>query len=437
MIRDKYLANKLFEFNGYRGSLQDQTGNGTLTVASAPYWGRKNGRCINFDGINDSLSYGNISNLGSGDWTFDMVISFPVLGNQEYLISKYQNADNRWYIRKNIGGELFMFSKVGGTTVISATSNANFTEASKEYKVTVVGDRTNGLKFYVNGVDETGTITTFDAANLDNTGALAMAKWDVSFGESCNGYTEIYNTAFTPQDVAESFEEWQLSQPYNIVDFRSIEASTGMADGVVPAYIADGKGWNESVANVTSGFLENTNFEVGSGTWQVDDGDGFNKQITCLAPGTAALPFSFVYGTVEFDLYKGAENNETVVTYAGTVNAAWNDAAQTGYRFRFNSSERVALSRLNGGVDTALGYTASSYMVIDTWYSIRITKDTSGVTSMYIKGGAFVDWTLVDVSGGAGSNPVTDNTITTANLFVLNLGALDAIRNINIIPYIK
>ena len=48
---------------------------------------------------------------------------------------------------------------------------------------------------------------------------------------------------------------------------------------------------------------------------------------------------------------------------------------------------------------------------------------------MYIKGGAFGidDWTLVDVSGGYATNPITDTTYNTSKYFVLEFDALDRI----------
>ena len=52
---------------------------------------------------------------------------------------------------------------------------------------------------------------------------------------------------------------------------------------------------------------------------------------------------------------------------------------------------------------------------------------------MFIKGGSFGDdYQLVDVSGGSGSNPVTDNTFTTSNFFVADLDTGDSIANIEI-----
>jgi len=52
-------------------------------------------------------------------------------------------------------------------------------------------------------------------------------------------------------------------------------------------YIVDGRGWNESVANVTTGFLENTTFKVNTGTWKVSDRgteDG-RKILECVGDG--------------------------------------------------------------------------------------------------------------------------------------------------------
>ncbi|NCP72303.1 hypothetical protein GW835_02840 [archaeon] len=62
-------------------------------------------------------------------------------------------------------------------------------------------------------------------------------------------------------------------------------------------------------------------------------------------------------------------------------------------------------------------------------------KDTFAV---FIKGGEFGDdWTLVDTTGGSGTNPVTDSTYTTSNYFVADLDAGDRIANVKIKPNIE
>ena len=68
-------------------------------------------------------------------------------------------------------------------------------------------------------------------------------------------------------------------------------------------YIADGKGWNESVANATSGFLTNTGWTVDSGTWAVQSADGFNKKLACIGTGRVSALNGQAYGTWEWDVY--------------------------------------------------------------------------------------------------------------------------------------
>ena len=58
-------------------------------------------------------------------------------------------------------------------------------------------------------------------------------------------------------------------------------------------------------------------------------------------------------------------------------------------------------------------------------YDIRITRSATGVFTSYIKGGAFADWTLIDPTGGSGTNPVTDNTHTTSCCATIDMDAGD------------
>jgi len=332
------------------------------------------------------------------------------------------------WIVDGVGGVLSKVSDPERGQVLAVYSGAGNITYAYQYNIEVGYYRLRG---WLKGDSANGGIARIKVGGTWMTGSNATDTWQM-----------IDEVIYNPSNSSTPFKMGQTTATTSYAYYSDIECiklnSNNENDFASPkAYIADGNGWNESVANVTAGFLENTSFEIGSGTWQVDDVDGFNKQISCIGAGTAAIPMGQNYGTWEFDLYKGGDGNETIVTFMGTVNAVWNDAAQTGYRFRFNSTERVALSRLNTGTDTFLGYTASSYVAIDTWYSIRVTRATNGAFNFYIKGGAFADWTLADVSGGAGSNPVTDNTITTSNYFVLNFGALDAIKNIKILPYIE
>jgi hypothetical protein len=53
--------------------------------------------------------------------------------------------------------------------------------------------------------------------------------------------------------------------------------------------------------------------------------------------------------------------------------------------------------------------------------------------AVFIKGGSFgSEWTLVDTTGGSGSNPVTDSTYTTSNFMVCDLDSGDKISQIRL-----
>ena len=84
--------------------------------------------------------------------------------------------------------------------------------------------------------------------------------------------------------------------------------------------------------------------------------------------------------------------------------------------------------------------TAASYVKINTRYRFKVTRNSFtdefvvgavGTFAVYIRGGDFgTDYVLVDVSGGTGSNPATDNTYTTSNYLVADLDTGDQISNI-------
>jgi hypothetical protein len=104
------------------------------------------------------------------------------------------------------------------------------------------------------------------------------------------------------------------------------------------------------------------------------------------------------------------------------------------YSLIFATTEGVTFMK---NYSTALFYTANSYITINTWYKIKVTRTKLGVFTMYIKGGAFGNvYTLVSVTGG-GTNPVTDTTYNASEYFVLDFDAGDRIALINILDGIK
>ena len=146
--------------------------------------------------------------------------------------------------------------------------------------------------------------------------------------------------------------------------------------------------------------------------------------LKCTTAGIISIPCNQAYGSWEFDLYS-VGSNDTYVRYIAS-----NTAGDYGYQAEFNSAKRFAFSRWSTA-RSALAYSASSYVSAGTWHRVRMKRNTNGSTSFEIKGGSFgSDYVSVNVSGGGGTNPYTDNTYTYSNYFLLSFGVGDRISNI-------
>lgn len=113
--------------------------------------------------------------------------------------------------------------------------------------------------------------------------------------------------------------------------------------------------------------------------------------------GVSQWPENDAYGTYEFDFRKEQDATTEVYLILGNTDAAWNAATQNGYAFRFTAvNHEIQFWRVTGGAfAVALLITGAGYISLDTSYRIRAVRRISGVWSIYIKGGAFVDWTLI------------------------------------------
>jgi hypothetical protein len=164
------------------------------------------------------------------------------------------------------------------------------------------------------------------------------------------------------------------------------------------------------------------------------------KYLENVSSGVIGIPSNTAYGSYEFDWYKGADSNTFALAIVNNKNITWGGDLGGSYWFQVSSNESLRL--LKGNVSDIMN-TANSYIANNTWYRVRITRSTAGVFTMLIKGGAFTPtagydgWTLVSVSGGSGTNPVTDTTTTTSSYLVIQASTGDRVANIVIKDGIK
>lgn len=120
-----------------------------------------------------------------------------------------------------------------------------------------------------------------------------------------------------------------------------------------------------------------------------------------------------------------------------------------GYRYAIDGVIKSNVENTVSGRNSII-LTSTSLVQYLTFYNLSTVTDyeISGLTirriypadtfAVFIKNGSFGDnWTLVDTTGGSGSNPVVDSTYTTSEYFVADLDAGDRLANIKIMDGVK
>ena len=329
------------------------------------------------------------------------------------------------WIVDGVGGVLSKVSDPERGQVLAVYSGAGNITYAYQYNIGVGYYRLRG---WLKGDSANGGIARIKVGGTWMTGSNATDDWQM-----------IDEVIYNPSAANVPFKMGQTAATTSYAYYSDIECiklnSNNENDFASPrAYIADGKGWNESVANVTSGDLENTDFKVQSGTWKVVDVDSFNKQIKCIVAGRASIPSEQVYGTWECEIYHSA-STESRVYFIANSSIAHGSSGQSGYMISLLSTERIALHRNNGdGTSTTLFQTVQDYIPENTLIRLRITRKTNNQFIVYFSLNGLTWTEAVEESG---SNPVIDATYTASTNVVLSFGALDAIRNIRFIPYIE
>lgn len=158
--------------------------------------------------------------------------------------------------------------------------------------------------------------------------------------------------------------------------------------------------------------------------------------------GSIAMRSSVAFLELEFLIYKSLLLNQTRVEFIDN-----NDTARDvgGYRVELGENNEVMLVKTTL---STLFATAHDFIALDTYYKIKVVRlsttgkfhdigndvDYDGDTfAVFIKGGSFGDtYTLVDVAGGSGTNPVKDSDYRISNFITIDSDVGDIIGNISV-----
>jgi len=146
------------------------------------------------------------------------------------------------------------------------------------------------------------------------------------------------------------------------------------------------------------------------------------KYLECTSAGTVILPSDKAYGTWYMSYNKLSTAVELFVRFIS--NSTTSNAGS--YWLNFRTSEAIDVLR-DGSA--SLFSSAINYVLIDTWYDLKVTRTYAGVWNTYVRGAQHGnDWVLIPA--GTGANPATDTTYTTSKYCVVNFAIGDKITKI-------
>ncbi len=268
---------------------------------------------------------------------------------------------------------------------------------------------TRGNKFIYYNND---TIPTY---KIDSSGeniyyilnGLNLAKYQLNT-DSGSAWIEDSDSPVSAAKVNGVFPYYIFGKPRDVkqIGYYNVPGDTSLADDFSDG---DDSGWT-----------------VKSGSFSVDNSvpnplSANQYSLVCNEPGIIGIPCTQAYGTWQFDIYKGADDNNLEVDFI--ADRIDNAIHQNGYYFTNNSSEAVGLAKSTVGSAPGLMSSADNYTAKEgTWYRITITRNSKGEFYTYIEGGRvyFKNFNFcyrVD----SGTNPVIDTSYTTSNYFVLSL----------------
>jgi len=183
----------------------------TCTVTGAVW--KPNGRL--FDG-DDCIALGSLAalQLGTGDFSIEFWIKKASVGASQFIISRYQNINNRWYISSvDVSGIIFLYctaSTVGN--VFNVESSTDICDNAWHH-IVVCGDRGTQGYVYLDGSDDTSATKVCLANDADNTGTPYIGRYATSYITANIGEFRQYNRLLSAGEVAHNYNvtKWRYS----------------------------------------------------------------------------------------------------------------------------------------------------------------------------------------------------------------------------------
>jgi len=151
-----------------------------------------------FNGIDQYVNFGDTLDLKNYDWLFADWVKDDNLASK-YFISKYEDANNHWYIGTDANGNIVAKAVDSGTTIwdyVSQTALIN--DAWNFVAVARIG---SDIKMCINGTEVSVTANTaVQPGSVENAGNLYKMRFNTTYSDGYDGISPIY--IFDGQDGA-------------------------------------------------------------------------------------------------------------------------------------------------------------------------------------------------------------------------------------------
>jgi len=209
----------LWSFNGpdvswtsaTAGTATDRSGGGntgTLTNMSqstSPVLG-KLGQALNFDGSEDYVTYGDVLDVGTSNFTIAAWVKSDVVNSAYHAImTKNAGTCPNYQFGLHPNNKFFMAYETPSCAADSAAFTSSTISAGVWYHVVGVVDRTNGTTLYLDGVAQ--TTDTAETGNLNNdTGPLYIGRHDSGlYWDGIIDDVRFYNRALTAAEILQLY----------------------------------------------------------------------------------------------------------------------------------------------------------------------------------------------------------------------------------------
>ena len=205
---DSLRCGLVLDFDSTTGELKENTGK-TVINNNVTFSNLSNGNySAEFNGSNSYLDFGNFFNIDHSDFGINFWINTNNFGevNANYFFGKYQNSNNRWYLRfeHNNSRTLQFYSVVNENPSIGFARSFTIDNYLNEWvMITLILERDVSWKIFFDGIEIANIINSNSSYSIDvsNTGNFFLGRYSSAFFTGKVGSFRIWKRNLTAIEI--------------------------------------------------------------------------------------------------------------------------------------------------------------------------------------------------------------------------------------------